>query len=247
MSVVPQPNPSRGVSVEFQKIEKRYGVRYALRGLSLRIEAGECVALVGANGSGKTTLLRIAALLVRPTKGQVNFQQGASAEPLDHVFVKQRIGMVAHSILLYDDLSAEENLELFAKLYGLDRPKERAAAALEPAGLASRHRDPVRDFSRGMRQRLSIARALLASPGLLLFDEPATGLDPAGQHWLGETLGHLHDTGCTILMSTHGVSEAHSIVTRAVRLAAGNLAEDSAPTGDPQRILTTALAAEQGS
>ena len=247
MSVVSQANPSRGVAVEFQNIEKRYGVRYALRGVSLRIEAGECVALVGANGSGKTTLLRIAALLVRPNQGQVNFYQGPSAQPLDHVSVKQRIGMVAHSILLYDDLSAEENLELFAKLYGLDRPKERAAAALEPAGLASRHRDPVRDFSRGMRQRLAIARALLPSPGLLLFDEPATGLDPAGQHWLGETLSQLHDTGCTILMSTHGASETHSIVTRAVRLAAGNLAEDSAPSGDPRRILTAALAAEQGS
>lgn len=246
MSVVPQAS-SRGVTVEFQNIEKRYGVRYALRGVSLRIDAGECVALVGANGSGKTTLLRIAALLVRPTKGRVSFRQGAGVEPLEHLAVKQRIGMVAHNILLYDDLTAGENLELFANLYGLDRPKERAAAALEPAGLASRRNDPVRDFSRGMRQRLAIARALLPAPGLLLFDEPATGLDPAGQHWLGETLARLHDDGCTILMSTHGLSEAHAIVTRAVRLAAGNLAEDSAPSGDPQRILTAAFAAEQGS
>jgi len=248
VSVASQPNSSsRGVTVEFQDIEKRYGVRYALRGVSLRIDAGECVALVGANGSGKTTLLRIAALLVRPTKGTVTFRAGSSAAPLAHLPGQQRIGMVAHNILLYDDLSAEENLELFAKLYGLDRPKERAAAALQPAGLINRRRDPVRDFSRGMRQRLAIARALLPAPGLLLFDEPATGLDPAGQHWLGDTLGQLHDTGCTILMSTHGASEAHSIVTRAVRLAAGNLAEDSAPSGDPQRILTAALAAEQGS
>ncbi len=246
MSVVPQPSSAGGIAVEFQNIEKRYGVRYALRGVSLRIDAGECVALVGANGSGKTTLLRIAALLVRPSRGTVNFHQGAAVNPLDRLAVKQRIGMVAHNILLYDDLTAEENLELFAKLYNLDRPKERAAAALEPAGLANRRHDPVRDFSRGMRQRLAIARALLPAPGLLLFDEPATGLDPAGQHWLGETLARLHDTGCTILMSTHGASEAHSIVTRAVRLAAGNLAEDSAPTGDPQRVLTAALAAEQG-
>jgi ABC-type multidrug transport system ATPase subunit len=241
-------SPSRGVAVEFQDIEKRYGVRYALRGVSLRIAAGECVALVGANGSGKTTLLKIAALLVRPTSGRLSFQESGGAHSLDDpLAVKQRIGMVAHHILLYDELTAAENLELFAKLYSLDRPKERALAALEPAGLASRRDDPVRDFSRGMRQRLAIARALLPDPGLLLFDEPATGLDPAGQRWLGETLARIHDAGCTILMSTHGASEVHAIVTRAVRLAAGRLAEDSAPSGDPQRMLAAALAAEQGS
>ena len=248
MAIAPQTDPSRGVAVEFQNIEKRYGARFALRDVSLGIAAGECVALVGANGSGKTTLLKIAALLVRPTGGRVSFSDGGSADPLDDpLAVKQRIGMVAHHILLYDELTAEENLELFAKLYGLDRPKERAAAALAPAGLISRRNDPVRDFSRGMRQRLAIARALLPSPGLLLLDEPATGLDPAGQHWLGETLVRIHDAGCTILMSTHGSSEAHAIVTRAVRLAAGCLAEDSAPSGDPQRMLAAALAAEQGS
>jgi heme exporter protein A len=248
VAIASQASSSRGVTIEFENINKRYGVRMALRGVSLRIDAGECVALVGANGSGKTTLLKIAALLVLPTSGRVSFWGSGTAHPIDDpLAVKQRIGMVAHHILLYDDLTAEENLELFAKLYGLDRPKERAAAALQPAGLLSRRADPVRDFSRGMRQRLAIARALLAAPGLLLLDEPATGLDPAGQHWLGETLARIHDAGCTILMSTHGASEVHSIVTRAVRLAAGSLAEDSAPSGDAQRMLAAALAAEQGS
>jgi ABC-type multidrug transport system ATPase subunit len=247
VAIAPQANTTRGVAIEFQNIEKRYGARFALRDVSLGVAAGECVALVGANGSGKTTLLKVAALLVRPSAGRVSFREAGGADSLGGpLAVKQRLGMVAHHILLYDELTAEENLELFAKLYGLDRPKERAAAALEPAGLISRRADPVRDFSRGMRQRLAIARALLPSPGLLLLDEPATGLDPAGQHWLGETLARLHSAGCTILMSTHGISEAHAVVNRAVRLAAGCVVEDSARSGDPQRMLAAALAAEQG-
>jgi heme exporter protein A len=245
-----------GLGLEFIAFAKRYGARFALRGVSLSIPPGECVALVGPNGSGKTTLLKAAALLIRPSAGRVEFThadaQGAGPSSTsdshgdsngDSCAIKRVIGFVSHSILLYDDLTAEENLVLFARLYGLDSPEDRARAALEPAGLAARGADLVRNFSRGMRQRLAIARALLAGPRLLLLDEPSTGLDRAGQQWLGASLASLAAEGCTVLMSTHGAGEANSFVTRAIRLQGGSVAEDSALSGDPRAMLAAALAA----
>ena len=214
----------------------------ALRGVTLEIGAGECVALVGHNGSGKTTLLKITALLANPSAGQLIFSSGDAKLSTDAV--KHRIGMVAHHTLVYDELTAEENLVFFAKLFNLPDPVARARQSLEPVGLVRRADDMVRTFSRGMRQRLAIARALLASPQLLLFDEPAAGLDPEGQQWLGATLANLHSAGCTIVMSTHGRNETQASVTRAIRLEGGEVTHDSGPSGDPYGVLALAAVRE---
>jgi heme exporter protein A len=232
---------SAGFNLSFAGIEKRFGMRLALRRITLTIAPGEFVALVGANGSGKTTLLRIAAQLMRPSAGTVQIG-GDGAGTIANI--RARCGLVSHATLLYDELTAQENLRFFARLYDLPNAGATCAAALDRVGLSSRARDLVRTFSRGMRQRLSLARAMLSGPRLLLLDEPATGLDPAGQSWLGKEVARLHSEGCTIVMSTHGNNEVQSAVTRAIRLEAGAVAEDSGARAEDVRAILARSGAE---
>jgi ABC-type multidrug transport system ATPase subunit len=218
--VTPSDIPPTGL--RFEKIDKRFGGLYALRGVSLEISPGECVVLAGRNGSGKTTLLRVAAQLVRPSAGRLSFP-GAPAEESR----AGRPGYVAHMTMVYDELTAEENLLLFAKLQRVPQAKTRAETLLREVGLFDRRTSLVRTFSRGMRQRIAIARALLHDPSVLLLDEPATGLDPLGVTWLAGALRRLHAAGCTIVMSLHGESEISALATRAVRLDAGQVVADT--------------------
>ena len=207
--------------LRFDNIDKRYGSLYALRRVSLEIAPGECVALAGRNGSGKTTLLRIAAQIVVPTAGKLTFPGAARNTP------NGRPGYVAHATMVYDELSAEENLVLFAKLQNVDNPAARAEDLLREVGLFERRDSLVRTFSRGMRQRIAIARALIHRPSVLLFDEPATGLDPLGITWLANALREMHRAGGTILMSLHGESEISALATRAVHIDAGKIIADT--------------------
>ena len=206
--------------IKFSKIEKKFGKLYALRRVDLEIAAGECVALTGRNGSGKTTLLRVATRLTRPTHGEVAFT-GAGDN------ISPTIGYVSHALMLYEELTALENLKLFARLLQIAEPEARSMELLEAIRLAPRANSLVRTFSRGMKQRLAIARALLAEPSILLLDEPGTGLDTESAAWLTNTIRAFREEGRTIVMSVHGESELSRLATRAVRLDAGALVADT--------------------
>jgi heme exporter protein A len=246
---VSSQSATTSLGVAFQAVEKRFGAFAALRDITLEILPGEFVAFLGPNGAGKTTLLRIAALLSNPSRGAVHFTNGAAASGRNargQAFVlrpQRAIGLVGHSTLLYDDLTAAENMEFFAGLYGLDAIPGRIDASLQDCGLPTRAGSLVRTFSRGMRQRLAIARALLHAPSLLLLDEPAAGLDRQGLEWFSARLARLKEAGCTILMSTHARNESLDLATRAVALAGGRVQHDSGSGGDPAPLLA-ALRAE---
>jgi heme exporter protein A len=203
-------------------VTKNYGRRRALNRVTITCDAGEIVALLGPNGAGKSTLLAIAAGLLEPSSGDVRYgEHTASAGRM----LRARIGLLAHDLYVYADLTAEENLLFFARLYELPDPAGAVGQALVRSNLLDRRGDVVAGFSRGMRQRLAIERALIHGPRLVLLDEPFTGLDDASIVSLQKRLASLRDTGCIVLLTTHDVDAVEAIADRAVLLAGGRLAE----------------------
>jgi heme exporter protein A len=188
--------------VVIDKVAKRYGSERALTGVSLELRAGSMCALLGHNGAGKSTLIGVVSTLVRPSSGAIAYRAGGRV--LEGDAVRREIGLLAHASLCYGELSAIENLELFAGLYGIDGGAAAVAALRDRVGLDARARTrPARTYSRGMLQRLALARALLTRPSLLLLDEPFTGLDRRGALALGEQLGELVTAGVIVVVVTH--------------------------------------------
>jgi heme ABC exporter ATP-binding subunit CcmA len=207
-------------AVAVDGVWKFYGDYPALRDIKLEAAPGTCLALIGRNGAGKTTLLRIIAGFSRPGRGQIRIFGG---EPRD-TETRRKMGFIGHGISVYDELSALENLTLYGKLYGLPDPDRAAREWLERTGLARVANGLVREFSRGMRQRLAVARAFLHEPQVLLLDEPFTALDDRAIAVLQRLLREALAAGKTVVMSTHQLREALELATHVALLTRGQVA-----------------------
>ena len=198
--------------ITVKKLVKRFGLKTVLRGVDFEVEPGEFVALLGPNGAGKTTFLRILASLSRPSLGEVNI--AGYRLPNQAAHVRARLGVVSHLPLLYGDLTAEENLLFYARMYNISNIEARSTEILEMVGLDTRRRDLVKTFSRGMQQRLAIGRAVLHDPQVVLLDEPYTGLDQDASSMLDNVLKTVAAKGRTVVMASHDLARAEDLATR---------------------------------
>jgi heme exporter protein A len=208
--------------IDVKGLVKTFGLKSVLRGLEFHVDRGEFVALVGPNGAGKTTFLRILASLSRPSMGEVRV--AGYRLPAQAAAVRIRLGVVSHQPLLYGDLTAEENLFFYSRMYGVADIEHRVGAVLELVGLQARKRDLVRQFSRGMQQRLAIGRAILHDPDVLLFDEPHTGLDQEAAAMLDTLLRDVAARGRTVVMTSHNLDRAAELAERIDILSKGKIA-----------------------
>ena len=200
-----QNNPtSSHPIIQVQELRKDFGYLQALSGVSFNLNKGDFLTIFGPNGAGKTTLIKILTGLMRPTSGSAIIDGFDALE--GNSMLRSRIGVISHATCLYPDLTALENLLFYAKLYGLDDPEERANESISASGLQLRRHDPVRIYSRGMQQRLAIARATLHDPSVLFLDEPFTGLDITATNELKNKLHDLHTGKRTLIMTTHDIS-----------------------------------------
>jgi heme ABC exporter ATP-binding subunit CcmA len=227
-------------AVTLADVSRHYGRRRALSHVSLTIRAGEIVGLLGPNGAGKSTLIGVLATLIAPTSGEIHY--GPHPARRFAAALRGRIGLLAHELHLYPELSARQNLTFFARLYGLDG-RETVSAALASAGLTDRADDDVSAFSRGMRQRLALERALLHRPRLVLLDEPFTGLDDRAVDLVSDRVRRLAAGGAIVLLATHDLDLADGLVSRVALVRDGRLISDE-PAGEGLRARYRALTAK---
>ena len=219
--------------VEAQNLRKTFAWTPVLSDVSCCIAPAEVVGVFGPNGAGKTTLLRLLATLLTPTAGRLSLFGSASSE----LAVRRKIGFLGHESYLYPDLTPEENLTFYGKAYQLPHLTDRIAQQLEAVGLRDWRTMPVRYFSRGMEQRLSLARALLHAPALFLLDEPDTGLDPRGLSTLHDTLAQAKDRKKTVILTSHDFARSRELCTRALILHRGRIVwQSEAALPSPQEF-----------
>lgn len=222
--------------IEVHKLVKRFGMKTVLRGLDFQVAQGEFVALLGPNGAGKTTFLRILSSLSSPTLGDVRI--GGYRLPGQAAAVRRNLGVVSHLPLLYGDLTADENLRFYARMYGLKNADRRISMVLDLVGLAPRRRDLVRTFSRGMQQRLAIGRAVLHDPEVMLFDEPHTGLDQDACAMLDQVLHEVAARNRTVVMTSHDLLRVAGLATRFDVLSRGKIVASVQRTAiEPNNLL----------
>ena len=220
--------------VAVDDVSRHFGRRRAVSRVSFTARAGAILGLLGPNGAGKSTLLTMLATLLRPTSGVIRF--GSLDPRADGAGLRGRIGILGHDLFLYPELTAAENLAFFAGLYRRADPAAVALRALDQAGLADRARDQVNSFSRGMRQRVALERALIHRPRLALLDEPFTGLDDASAAALVRRLGTLRESGTIVILATHDLDLAEGLLDEAVFLRDGRVA---AAVARPERLRAT--------
>lgn len=211
-------------TIVLKNVTRRFGRVTAVDGVDLSIEPGEFLTIFGPNGAGKTTLIKLMSGLVRVTAGEITI--GGLDISAHHDKLRERIGLISHQTFTYGQLTALENLLFFARLYGVKNIKERSDFLLEEVGLTRRANDMTRGFSRGMLQRLSIARALIHDPQILFLDEPFTGLDQHASETLKRSLALLHNENRTIIMITHNLKLGLEMGTRAALQVAGKIQFD---------------------
>ncbi len=211
--------------IQLADVSRHFGRRRAVSKISLTARAGEIIGLLGPNGAGKSTIIGMLATLVAPTVGTITYGDRTAREAGPDV--RGRIGLLAHELHLYPELTARQNLEFFAQLHGV-RGTDVVTAALESAGLAERGADEVAGFSRGMRQRLALERALLHQPRLVLLDEPFTGLDDRAVRLVSDRLRALAAGGAMVMLATHDLDLADGLISRVVIIRDGRLITDEA-------------------